>query len=448
MWIKMNLDSTVAKVLNRFKEASIEAYVVGGYIRDLLLNKKSFDVDICFSGDVESVIELFAESTVNTNALKFHSVSFTIGDYNFECTHLRVEGPSYNHRHPSTIYLTCDINEDVKRRDFTINGIYYHLDQGIIDPCLGVMDLKNRRLRTIIDAKSCFNEDYLRVFRGIRFQSQLGFEFEAETQIALTQSFQYLTDFPVGWWEKEFIKTLMGSYFLKMAMDQPKFFDALFGHYMNAYYFDQRNPYHQYTLYEHSMRVVAEVKPDVCLKLAALFHDLGKLFTEEHDERGISHYRGHAEVSASLAMPLVAKFTLKKSDQKKIYDLIQYHGIQMNPGFSTVYQLAFQYGYDLMLDIIEIKRADNMSKSEKAYYQVEKCQQFKMDMIRIKEEQWPLCRTDLQVNGHDCKKLGIENQDISRVLNKVLEITVMNEVGNDVIGQHLILQEVIANDLY
>ena len=437
----MILDARVVKVLEQFEHAQIKAYLVGGVVRDFYLDKKTLDIDICFSGDYDLAARLFQDYQVNTSASKYRSFSFQINDLKFECSHMRVETGSLNHRHPESFEFVDDLNLDVLRRDFTINAMYYHLEDGFIDPLNGKQDLDDRLIVTCRDVKTSFNDDYLRLFRAFRFQSQLGFQLSEDILNVLDEFIPKLENYPITQWQNEFIQILRGPYFLEFAMSQADFFDVLFGDFKRAYTFDQRNPYHAYTLYEHTMRVVAEIDDKPLLKLAALFHDIGKLYTEHHDEFGVSHYRGHAEKSAQLALPIIEKFQFKKEDKQRVIDIIRNHGIRMKPGFTTSYHLAYIHGYDLMLDVIEIKRADNLSKSDKAFYQVEKCASFSLDMIRIKEENWPLKIKDLKVGAQNCLNLNVPQNKINKVLKYVLDRVVEDEVGNDAQLQYQYLQK-------
>ena len=444
----MELNQQVIQVLNRLKTADIKAYVVGGYVRDLLLNKESFDVDICFHGDVDLVMNALSEYEFDLSAQVYESVSFKVGEYQFECTHLRMEEGSKNHRHPDVIVKTDSLMNDLKRRDFTMNTICYSLDEGLIDLYQGVKDLKQGVLRTVGDPNVRFDEDYLRMFRSLRFQSEFGFDNEKKTDETLLSMVDRLVDYPVVWWQKEFEKMLLGKYFLKVGMAYPQFFDVLFGHFKAAYLFDQRNPYHEYCLYEHTMRVVDALPLDLNLRYAGLFHDLGKMHTEVHDDKGVSHYQGHAEVSYEMSIPILNNLSMKARDRKIILNLIRYHGIRMEPGFHTVYQLAYKHGVPFVKDLILIKKADNLSKSTKAYYQVDKCDAFLKDLEVILKEKWPLEVRDLKVGYQECHDLGVDDRDVSKILKKVIEEVVKIQCGNDKEKQLSVLQGVVSNVIY
>lgn len=444
----ITIDKHVVEVLETMEEAGIESFLVGGYIRDLLLNKKSFDVDICYSGSTDVLCRLFEQDSIDKSGLAYHSITFTKGEFQFECTHFRTEENYQDHRHPLDVSLTRSLVEDLKRRDFTMNAICYHLHTGLIDHYNGISDLEEGIIRSVGVPKVKLKEDLLRVFRAIRFQSQLGFNIDEETQSAMDQLMPQLRSYPVQWWQKEFEKMLLGNHFHEMSMIQHKFFSSLFEGFEDAYQWDQRNPYHQYTLYEHTMRVVAYAPMDIRLKYAALFHDFGKLHTEIHDEHGVSHYPNHALVSAEYALPILEQFQLKKADRDYILKLIKYHGVRMAPGFKTVYEMVVEHGFEFTEDLIKLKRADNMSKSDKAFYQVAKCDVFLSDIERIKNEHWPVKIADLQVDGHDCLALNVPDKLINQVLSQVLDQVVENLVGNHKEQQVVILKEVIRHVIH
>ncbi|HKM23356.1 MAG TPA: CCA tRNA nucleotidyltransferase [Erysipelothrix sp.] len=442
------IDEAVKNVLSKMNQAGIEAYLVGGYIRDLLLKKKSFDIDICFRGSLDELAEIFQDCNLDLSAQQFHSLSFSIGDFKFECSHFRKESEYENHRHPSKIELVNTLQEDLIRRDFTINSIAFSLEDGLVDTFGGMGDLQDKVLKTIKDAQATFKEDYLRIFRAYRFKSQLGFNFDDASKEALISLLPLTYDYPVQWWQVEFEKMIMGQHFLSMALEEGDLLKSLFPIFIEAYDWDQRNPYHLYSLYEHTMRVVAHVPYDIRLRYAALFHDCGKLTTEVHDDKGISHYPGHAEASYEYAKDELQRFQMKKKDRDYILKLIRYHGVRMPVGIDTVYKMAVEHGSEFLQDLILLKKADNISKSEKGHYQIIKCDQFMLDLEQIIAEAWPLRVKDLQVKGDDCIALGVEKKNISKVLTQVLNTVVARQVGNDLENQYSILKEVISNVIY
>ena len=438
----------VEEILTRMDHHGIEAYLVGGYVRDLLMNKKSFDVDIAFAGSLDHLIAILNDFTLNTAHTALGTLQFQYGDYQFECTHLRLEKDYDNQRYPNTITLTTDILEDLKRRDFTMNAIAYHHKVGFIDPYQGRVAIEERSIIMIEDPRVRLQEDLLRVFRALRFQSQIGFTLDGRLEEAIQDYSLNLRRYPCRYWQKEFEKLLLGDYFLEMAMSHSGFFHGLFGFFEDAYQFDQRNPYHLYSLYEHTMRVVSNVPKNIRLRYAALFHDLGKLETEVHDDFGVSHYAGHAEASYYYAQDLLEQFTMKQKDKLYILDLIRYHGIRMSQGIQSVYEIVHQFGFEFAEDLIALKRADNMSKSDKALYQVVKCDQFTKDLTIIKNEQWPLKVADLKVGFHDLKTFDVPLKMSNQVLKEVLNRVVMETIGNDYKKQYEVLQEVVLDVIH
>lgn len=444
----LKISPLIIDVLKTLNNASKEAYVVGGFIRDNLLGKESFDVDICTNADAVTMMTLFASHNPKQSHHSFGAVSFTVAPYHFELTQYRTEKGAISARYPLDINATQSLKEDLMRRDFTINTLCYHHEEGLIDLLGGLNDLKSLRLKTVVDPYESFKHDYLRIVRLYRFKSQLNFEIETLTLKAAQELEFNLATYPTVWWEQEFFKTLMGDAFLTLSLDNPQFLITLVPLLKDAYDFDQNNPYHKFSLYEHTMRVVGLCPKNLNLRLAALFHDLGKSTCREDDDLGVSHFRGHALASYTLAKEYIHKFSLSEKDKAWILNLIQYHDLKLKEDEKSLYSNAVQFGMPFMHDLIKLKRADNLAKSDKALYQVDRCDAFTVILNEISMKKLPLKVSDLLVDGHDCMALGIMGPQISKVLEETFKVVVEKNLGNDYKQQMKVLEGVIHNDTH
>ena len=177
------MEKEVLEILNRLENNNFKAYIVGGYVRDYILNRKTNDYDIATNARPDDIIKLFSDKKIILNE-KFGNVVLN----NIEITAFRKD--EYNNsRFPKITYVDT-INEDVKRRDFTINALYMNKDYEIIDTINAMEDLTNKIIKTVKDPNISFNEDPLRIIRAIRFAHMLNFEIEKETLIAL-QKYAY-----------------------------------------------------------------------------------------------------------------------------------------------------------------------------------------------------------------------------------------------------------------
>ena len=182
-----NLPRDVRRILDRMKESGHRAHVVGGPVRDFLLGKTPHDYDITTDARPERVKEIFSDMRTVDTGLKHGTVTLVLNGENYEITTYRVDGEYKDSRHPESVSFTSSLEEDLARRDFTMNAIAYSPEEGIIDPFGGEEDIRRGIICAVGDPRKRFSEDALRILRGIRFSSVLGFFLEYETYLAATE---------------------------------------------------------------------------------------------------------------------------------------------------------------------------------------------------------------------------------------------------------------------
>ena len=178
--MKLEIPSSAEKILRVLEENGHEAYVVGGCVRDSILGRSPDDWDITTSASPEQVKELFRK-TVDTG-LQHGTITVLIDKEGFEVTTYRVDGDYEDGRHPREVMFTSSLEEDLKRRDFTINAMAYHPDRGLVDLFHGMEDMEQKVIRCVGNPMERFREDALRILRAVRFSAQLGFQIEENTQ--------------------------------------------------------------------------------------------------------------------------------------------------------------------------------------------------------------------------------------------------------------------------
>ena len=444
----ITIPKEIHEIINKINAAGSEAFLVGGFVRDALLGLESYDVDIASNADIKNLNEIFNIKTSDTYGDQFGLIKIKRNIYSIEITHYRKESNYEDLRHPSNIEFVQTIDEDSKRRDFTINALYYHPELGIFDFYNGLSDLENKIVRTIGEPIARFKEDPLRILRLFRFSSQLNFDIEKKTKVAAMNLMHLVKELKPKQIYKELSKILISKNFLSLALENPALFSSIIPELGEAHDFDQENPYHRYSLYEHTMRVVDACPYDLNLRLAALFHDLGKLETRTRDEKGISHFRYHAHHSMLMAKPYLDGYEIKMSDKHMILKLIDLHDYKLKPNTASIYDFLVNHSYVFVQDLIYLKRADNMAKSDLADYQVDKCHQFELILNDIKNRKLPLGVSELSVYPKDLMDLGIEGKDISNILNMIFTEVKDLELGNDRLVQMEILERVVENGLY
>ena len=183
--MKLSFDNTTEYILSSLEKAGFSAYVVGGSLRDLLLGLEVHDTDIATNALPEQVEEVFKGLNVIETGLKHGTVTLVIHHIPYEITTFRTEGPYSDSRRPDAVYFTDSVEEDLKRRDFTVNAIAYSKSKGLVDLFGGEDDLRNKILKAVGDPEKRFSEDALRILRGLRFASVLGFAIEQKTKAAI-----------------------------------------------------------------------------------------------------------------------------------------------------------------------------------------------------------------------------------------------------------------------
>ena len=444
----ITIPKEIHEIINRINVAGYEAFIVGGFVRDALLGIESYDVDIASNADIKNLNEIFETKASDTYGNQYGLMKLKRKDYSIEITHYRKESDYKDFRHPNKIEFVQTIKEDAKRRDFTINALYYHPDLGIFDFYGGISDLENKTVRSIGEPMDRFKEDPLRILRLFRFSSQLNFDIEKKTKVAALNLIHLVKELKPKQIYKELSKILMSKKFLSLALEYPALFSSMIPELGKAHDFDQENPYHRYSLYEHTMRVVDACPYDLNLRLAALFHDLGKLETRTRDAKGISHFRYHAHHSMLMTKPYLDGYEIKMSDKQMILKLIDLHDYKLKPNTASIYDFLVNHSYIFVQDLIYLKRADNMAKSDLADYQVDKCHQFELILNDIKNRKLPLGVSELSVYPKDLMDLGIEGKDISNILNMIFTEVKDLELGNDRLVQMEILERVVENGIY
>ena len=418
----MKLPINVQEIITTLENAGYEAYAVGGCVRDTLLNKEPDDWDITTSATPEQAKSLFAR-TIDTG-IQHGTITVLIGKETYEVTTYRIDGEYEDSRHPKEVIFTSNLLEDLKRRDFTINAMAYNDRSGIVDAFGGMQDLENKIIRCVGNPKERFREDALRMMRAVRFSGQLGYEIEQATAEAVKELAPTLSKISAERICTELIK-LMGS-------DHPEYLEKAYELGMTKVImpeFDaametiQNNPHHCYNVGKHILHSLSYVRKDKVLRLAMLFHDLGKVQTRTTDEDGIDHFYGHADISAHIADDVMKRLRFDNDTRHKVIKLVKYHDLKMALTPTGVRRAIVKTTEELFPLLLEVKKADFLAQSN--YKRDEKEAELKeIECIyaRILEEQNCVSLKTLAVTGSDLIAEGMKpGKEIGEVLQKLLE---------------------------
>ena len=423
--IQIILPEQVSFIINTLNQAGFEAYAVGGCVRDSIMGRVPDDWDITTSADPQQVKKLFRR-TIDTG-IQHGTVTVMLQKTGYEVTTYRIDGEYEDNRHPKEVIFTKSLEEDLKRRDFTVNAMAYHPGEGLVDLFDGIGDMEKKCIRCVGQAEERFSEDALRMMRGVRFSAQFGYRIEEQTREAIRKLRENLRNVSAERIRVELVKLLVSPHpdYLRIACDLgiTKVILPEFDVCMET---PQHNPHHCYSVGEHTLEGLKAVRADKVLRLAMLLHDIGKPLTKTTDENGKDHFKKHPKESARLAQDILHRLKFDNDTLKKVCRLVEFHDwsidLEENVKISTVRRLIANIGEDAFPDMFEINRADLLSQS--SYLRERKLAKQEMleSMYReIMEKQECLSLKDLAVGGKDLLAQGIKpGKELGEILQRML----------------------------
>ena len=426
------LPEKVSRILNTLSAAGFEAFAVGGCVRDAILGRVPGDWDITTNALPEQVKALFRR-TVDTG-IAHGTVTVMLGSDGFEVTTYRLDGDYSDSRHPDKVTFTASLEEDLKRRDFTINAMAYHPEKGMIDLFGGQEDLQRRIIRCVGDPRERFDEDALRIMRALRFSAQLGFRIEEQTRAAIRAFAPRLQLISRERIHDEFLKLLLSPHPDRLAdMAECGITAQVFPLWDTMLETAQNSPFHQYSVGVHTLKVIEGVPAEPVLRLAAFLHDCGKPACKSTDLGGRDHFYGHAEKSAEIAEDFLKEY---RFDNKTIADVLQlirvhddhYHGTREN-----VRREMNRVGQELFPSYLKLILADNLAKSRYALEEfMPRYERFRKLYEEILQEGDPITLKDLAVKGSDLITAGMKpGPAMGETLNRMLDDVLGNPKHNN-----------------
>ncbi|MDO4380152.1 MAG: HD domain-containing protein, partial [Clostridia bacterium] len=290
-----------AEAISALKKRGFSAFLVGGSVRDSLMNRPVHDVDITTAATPDEIIETFGEKTVIPTGLKHGTVTVLFGKTPVEITTFRTEKGYSDNRHPDKVEFSKKIEEDLSRRDFTMNAIARDENGVLVDPFGGREDIEKKLVRSVGDAETRFREDALRILRALRFSAVLGFEIEKKTAAAVRKCKDLLKNLSPERVSSELSRLLCSDGAARVLLSFPEVFAVVIPAVGPMIGFCQHNRHHRFDVFEHTVNVVKNVRPVPYMRLAALFHDCAKPLTFSLDEKGEGHFYSHAPKGAVIA---------------------------------------------------------------------------------------------------------------------------------------------------
>lgn len=437
MKFRIEVPAPVQFIIQELEKCGHEAYMVGGCVRDNILGRIPHDYDICTSATPEEIIKAFPYEQIIPTGLQHGTVTILINGEPYEITTYRIDGEYTDSRRPDSVKFTDNLIEDLKRRDFTINAMAYNPRTGLIDPFNGMKDIQHKKIRCVGSSKERFGEDALRILRAIRFASQLDFTIMPNTDWEIVQQYKSLKNISIERINSEFCKIVSSNNFCVSMVLYEKVFLLFIPEIKDMVGFKQNNPYHIYDVWEHTVHAIEQCDndevDDLILKLAVLFHDIGKPHSYQDGENGIRHFKGHGRVSANITNSIMRRLRFDNSTKEKVVELIYYHDATFEVGKKYVKRWLNKIGEEQFRRLLDLRRADIKAQNPKYIKgRIRKVNDIEILLDEVLSEESCFTMKDLAVNGRDLISIGYRSgKELGNVLNTLLQMVINEEFIND-----------------
>lgn len=418
------------QVLEQLNSSGFAAFVVGGCVRDSLLGRIPGDWDITTAARPEQVHEALSGLTVLDTGLKHGTVTALVGDARLEITTFRTEGAYSDHRRPDSVSFAGTVEEDLSRRDFTVNAMAFSPQTGLIDPFGGQNDLKNGTLRAVGDPEKRFDEDALRILRGLRFAARLGFVIEKHTARAMLAQKHLLSALATERVRAELLPLLCAPGAVSVLRQYREVFAVILPELVPMFDFDQRNKHHLYDVWEHTLHTLEHIEPRPDLRLVMLLHDCGKPARFTIDFCGDGHFYGHAYESARRAKVALTRLRCDKETVARVTRLIAFHDHDILNSEKSLLRWLRKVGEDDLRDLLAIKIADNLGQHPH-YLRVDRFKATLAALDALLRKQPCFDRSGLAVTGRELLERGLKGPEIGAALDRMVEAVIEGRLPNE-----------------
>jgi len=420
-----NFSEVEIKILNKLNKCG-KGYIVGGAIRDILLELKPKDVDFATNLSYETLKTLFSEYTPKETGKSFGVLRIRVNNVDYEIAKFREDIYGKEEK----VSFVDDIKNDLARRDFAINAMAYNEIDGIIDLYGGQKDIENKIINFVGNAEERIIEDPLRVLRAFRFMSRLNFSLSENTIEAIKKQKSLLNGIPKERITMEFSKLLLGDNIRNtlILMKDTGVLELIIPEFKATYDFNQCNPHHNLDLFNHIINVVSKVSADLELRYTALLHDIAKPIVQTFDEKGIAHYKTHEIVGADMARDILTRMKLPVKLIDSVVEIIKKHMVLYKDVTDKKFnKLLSEMGYNNLWRLIEHCNADNSSKNNEV---VSTENDLHERLKRAVEKQMQVTVNDLAINGKDLIELGFTGPEIGQIKKELLDKYLSEEIQN------------------
>ena len=432
--LKIEISSGANEIIHTLQNNGYKAFLVGGCVRDNILNRPIHDYDITTSATPDEMMKVFKDKRIIETGLQHGTITIVINGEGYECTTYRIDGNYSDSRRPDSVAFTRSLEEDLKRRDFTINAMAYNNEAGLIDPFNGMKDMKYHKIRCVGRAEDRFSEDALRILRAIRFASQLGFVVDSDVSLNIHKMYKNLENISIERINSEFCKIATSSEFYIQIGLFREVFSLFIPEIKDMFGFQQNNPYHMYDVWNHTVHAIEYCESDdLVTRLAVFFHDIGKPHCYQDGEDGIRHFKGHGSVSADMTDKIMKRLRFDNDTREKVVKLVYYHDATFEVGKKYVKRWLNKIGEEQFRRLLNVRRADIKAQADmNQETRLQKIDNIGYVLEEVLQDDECFSLKNLAVNGKDLITIGYkQGKEIGEILNNLLDLVISGEYINE-----------------
>ncbi|MBP3853060.1 MAG: CCA tRNA nucleotidyltransferase [Erysipelotrichaceae bacterium] len=413
----MQIPKEIQTILDTIESHGFQAYLVGGCVRDFLLGQTPSDYDVATDAHPQQIMECF-DRCIPTGLP--HGTVTVLAGQPVEVTTFRQETEYADHRHPNAVHFVSRIQDDLARRDFTINAMAYHPKQGLVDPFGGKEDLETGIIRCVGEARQRFEEDALRLLRAHRFAARFHFQIEEQTAQAMQACQDLIRYVSVERIRQEVMLTLQADpYQLEQMTGLLK---PWIPELEACLHCEQNTKYHDTNVLHHTCRALKLLEPyEETLAYVLLIHDLAKPACKTHTD-GQDHFKGHPKAGMEIAQRLCREWKLTRQQQKWIPLLVRYHDSRIREKDKFIKDFCIKYHWpdQQIRNLFKVKHCDILAHSPLGQKSIEDLKELEQAYEQAKQTR-PLSFGDLAINGQDVVQEGLQGAEVQLALQDCLE---------------------------
>lgn len=413
---KITIPEFIKNIMNEIEKAGYEIYLVGGFVRDAILNIENKDYDLTTNMPLDDIRKIYNNFVImkendhrNTGILK-------VDDNEIEISSFRGD----------------TLKEDLEERDFTINALAANKDGEIIDLVNGISDIENKKINLIKEDGYGFIFDPLRMLRAVRFSATLNFDITEDTNYEIERKINLLEDVARERIYSEIQKIMLSDNVRKVLENYPDVFEYLIPEFDMIKHVTQNHPAHNNeTVFFHTMKVIDNTKANIYERLCALFHDMGKIKNKEIREDGYEHFPLHEKVSVEIFLKFAKYIKMDYDTRDKVAMLIDNHSYGIAKDRKVLKNFLAQFDLSILDEYFDIRRADIKGLTEEKQYLIGEIDEIEKECKDIIDSGECLSIKDLKVDGSDLMFLSYKGKEIGSMLNELLYNVINDELLND-----------------